>query len=195
MNVFEDGAHELETLVRLASLGDERAWSKIVDRFQSLVFSVPRRMGLSPDDAHDVFIVTFTALSKSLDRIENASTLPKWLSVTASRESYRLLRSRKTALAGDINLSLDDVLADEDRTVDDQLALTELGEGLRQAMLALSERCRELLTALYLDAEASYQEISEQMQLPLGSIGPTKARCLEKLRTISLKAGFFEGMY
>ncbi len=189
-------SNDLESLVRKCIAGDGRAWSELVDQFQNLVYSVPRRMRLSEEDAGDVFQTTFLALFRNLDRIESVATIPKWLTVTATRESYRLMNSRyarSTANLGETDL--DAVLADEDHNVEEQLALAATGEALREGLARLQDKCRELLTLLYIEEDTSYQDISDRLLLPMGSIGPTRARCLDKLRSILAKDSFFSEMY
>jgi RNA polymerase sigma factor (sigma-70 family) len=183
---------DLEDLVRRCQKRDSRAWSQLVDRFQNLVYSVPRRYGLNEDDAADVFQTTFQALLRNLDRIESARTLPKWLAVTASRESLRIKRtSAKAVGAEDRGLDLDALIDSEERSAEDNAILAERAELLRRHTQALNDRCRDLLTMLYLEEDPSYQEISEQLQMPIGAIGPTRARCLEKLRKSLQEEGFF----
>src|SRR5699024_5381877 len=88
---------DLEILVAKCRRKDSRAWGQFVEQFQNLVYSIPRRYGLSSDDCNDVFQSTFQALVNHLDRIESPATLPRWLAVTASRESLRIIRiSKKT---------------------------------------------------------------------------------------------------
>ncbi|MFI5385098.1 MAG: RNA polymerase sigma factor, partial [Fimbriimonadales bacterium] len=82
----------MDDLVRRCLKRDHEAWSRLIGRFQGLVYSIPKRYGLSEEDASDVFQTTFQALLRNLDRIEDAKVLPKWLAVTASRESLRLKR-------------------------------------------------------------------------------------------------------
>ncbi|HMS55021.1 MAG TPA: sigma-70 family RNA polymerase sigma factor [Fimbriimonadaceae bacterium] len=185
----------LEHWLRRACSGDQRAWEQLVDRFGALAFSVARRVGLNDDDASDVHQSVFLALYRNLDRIEDAKSLPRWIATTASREAIRLkrLRSRtinESALAETV--SLEDLLASEEAEAE---TLAEEGASAHQARLALQnlqERCRELASPLYDDEEPSYAEISERLGLPIGAIGPNRARCLDKLRKLLSKEGFFQ---
>lgn len=189
-----DSAADLEVLVAKCRRGDHRAWSILVERFQRLVYSVPRRIGLTEDDCAEVFQTTFTALHRYLDRIESATTLPKWLTVTASRESYRLKRSYgKAPLSFEQEAgTLEDVLAVEESMIDEQVAEATQADTVQQAILDLQDKCRALLSALYLEEDVSYQEIADRFGIAIGSIGPTRARCIEKLRSILNRQGFFE---
>src|SRR4051812_22415324 len=106
---------ELDGLLRRCIKGDTSAWGALVDQFQNLVYSIARRYGLNRDDASDVFQVTFQALYRNLDRIEDARTLPKWLSVTASRESLRVKRiGGRATLIEDSGVDLDTLVANEE---------------------------------------------------------------------------------
>lgn len=169
-----------ETWLRRARLGDERAWSLIVSEFQRLVYSIPKRSGFSDADCDDVFQATFVALYKNLDRIEDARTMPKWLAVTASREVYRISRLNASTSTSE---NLDEVLAVEDAQAE-QLAFESIqSESLYAALAKLGGRCERLLKMLYFD-ERAYQEITEALNIAIGAIGPTRARCLDKLRRI-----------
>lgn len=166
--------------LRRARLGDERAWNLIVQEFQRLVYSIPKRGGLSDADCDDVFQATFLALYRNLDRIEDAQTLPKWLSVTASREMFRISRlNSTTSNHGD----LDNVLATEEARAEELAFAAIQSESLQSALTRLGGRCEALLKMLYFD-EKSYQEIVVALKIAIGAIGPTRTRCLDKLRRI-----------
>jgi RNA polymerase sigma factor (sigma-70 family) len=189
----KSGDRELADLLARCRKGDGRAWSALVDRFQTFVYSVPRRMGLNEDDAADVFQNTFVALHRSLDRLEAAEALPKWLAVTAARESLRTRRIRTRApvvASEESERSLEEVVASAEASAEEEAVRACDARTVREAILRLQERCAKLLTALYLDLETSYQEISERLGIPVGAIGPTRARCLEKLRRDLEKRGF-----
>lgn len=190
---FKRETDDLETLVKRCLNRDHEAWSLLVDRFQNLVYSIPRRYGLSDDDASDVFQVTFQALLRNLDRIEEPRTLPKWLAVAAARESLRVKRiSGRSLSAEERGLDLDALVDSESVAADENAVAAERADAVRRLTSDLKERCRDLLTMLYLEDDPSYQEISEKLGVPIGAIGPTRARCLEKLRKKLEEAGFFE---
>lgn len=184
---------DLERLVARCRHGDERAWSEMVERFQRLVYSIPRRMGLREDDAADVFQSTFVALYRSLDRIESPKTIPKWLSVTASRESLRVRRVAASTLSStlDEGPTLEEVVADEERNAEQLAVVASESHHLRDATDRLGGRCSKLLTILYFEEDVSYQAVSERLSIPVGAIGPTRSRCLQKLRKILHAEGFF----
>lgn len=187
------GTDNLEGLLKRCVNRDQEAWSRLVDQFQNLVYSIPRRYGLNEDDASDVFQTTFQALLRHLDRIEDARTLPKWLAVTAARESLRVKRIASRAVsAEDRGLDLDALVERDELAADENAVQAERAEIVRRLTNELQERCRDLLTLLYLHDDPSYQEISEKLGIPIGAIGPTRARCLDKLRKKLEQAEFFE---
>lgn len=192
MSLF-DRKDDLEALLRRCQKRDSLAWKELIQRFSSLVYSVARRYGLNEEDCADVFQLTFQALYQGLDRIEQPETLPKWLSVTASRMSLRTNRNRgKTIPFETEDMNLNDVLAAEDRSAEKSAVIACDAFELRRALAQLTDRCGPLLKALYFDEDLSYQEISLQLDIPVGAIGPTRSRCLEKLRKVLDKQGFFE---
>ena len=185
---------DLNSLLNRCRRGDAAAWRDLVDRFQGFVYSIPKRMRLSDEDCADVFQSTFVALYRHLDRIESSSALPKWLGVTASREALRVKRlsSRMALVAeGETDRPLEDVLADEDMSAEQEALAACDSLVVRQAVQSLNERCAKLLHALYLGPERPYQDVSASLGIPIGAIGPTRARCLEKLRKKLMDAGFF----
>lgn len=185
---------DLSGLLARCRKGDSRAWRELVDRFQSFVYSIPRRMGLSEEDAADVFQTTFIALHRSLDRLETAEALPKWLAVTAAREAARTRRLGTripVAARSDDDRPLDEVIAAEERTAEEESIAACEADLVRRAVQSMSGRCADLLGALYLEEERAYQEIADRLGMPIGAIGPTRARCLEKLRQMLVKEGFF----
>jgi RNA polymerase sigma factor (sigma-70 family) len=189
---LESNWQDLEGLLARCRRQDGTAWGQLVDRFQNLVYSIPRRYGLGDEDAADVFQHTFQSLLRNIDRIESAQTLPKWLSVTASRESLRIRRiSGRSVLAEDRSINLDQIVASEESDAESNAVVAEQAEILRLKVGELKERCRELLTALYLADDEPYADISARLGIPIGAIGPTRARCLEKLRRLLVDTGLF----
>jgi RNA polymerase sigma factor (sigma-70 family) len=184
---------DLDDLLRRCRRGDERAWGTLVAHFQNLVYSIPRRMGMTEEDSGDVFSNTFLALLKSLDRIENAKTLPKWLSVTASRECLRhkRFRARGGEQEGE-ERGLDEIVADEEASAEENAVISVEADLVRQGLSKLNEKCRNLLALLFLEEDVSYQDVSDRLGIPMGAIGPTRSRCLDKLRQELASEGFFE---
>jgi RNA polymerase sigma factor (sigma-70 family) len=150
-------------------------------------------MKLNADDCADVFQATFIALSNSLDRIEHPVALPKWLAVTASREALRLRRAhpRSGADTSFDELDLDTLLANEEESAEESAERAMDVETIREGLARLPDRCKGLLEMLFREEEPSYQDVSEELGIPVGAIGPTRSRCLQKLRRILAKDGFF----
>lgn len=182
-------------LVRACRDGDAAAWRALIERYERLVYAIPLRMGLDRDDAADVFQLTCAALLNSLDAIHDPARLGGWLATVARRHSWATIRRR----AGSVPLAeLDDgaeaalaagaaALGAPGAAVlaPDRIQSWELALWLDQGLVKLSAKCRDLLTALYLDVtEPSYVEVAARLGIPVGSIGPTRARCLERLRQV-----------
>ncbi|WP_053227418.1 RNA polymerase sigma factor [Solirubrobacter soli] len=173
-----DASEDLPELVRRAAEGDQRAWRLLVRRFERLVLGVARRHGLGAAEADDVAQATWVRLFHSVGRIEDGARLGGWLATTAHHESLRVLRGNARYHLGD-----DDELhvLHHDTTLDDLIA-AERDAGVRAAVARLSERDRALLELLTAEPPLSYAEIADRLGMPIGSIGPTRARCLERLR-------------
>jgi RNA polymerase sigma factor (sigma-70 family) len=179
---------ELERLLQRARGGDSDAWGKLVARLQNLVYSVPRRYRLDEDDAGDVFMTSFQALHRNLDRIESGRALPRWLATTAARESLRLVRLKVRTKT---EVTLEDLVVQEEATAEAEAIKSDDAFRVQANLASMAARCRDLLSALYGDDEAPYAEIAERLGVPIGAIGPTRARCLEKLRKMMEAEGFF----
>jgi len=151
-----------------------------VSEFQRLVYSIPKRAGLSDSDCDDIFQATFLALFRNLDRIEDGQSLPRWLAVTCTREMYRVQRLARPTVG---NETLEQIVADEEASAESSALQAVQADELQSALKKLGGRCEQLLRMLYFD-ESSYQEIVERLKIAIGAIGPTRARCLDKLRRI-----------
>ena len=189
--MWKDADVEIERLLTRCRAGDRDAWTKLVERLQSTVFGVTRRLGLGEADAADVFQATFIALYRNLDRIDQALTLPRWIAVTATRECYRVRRTYPEATGSADERTLEDTIAVEQRSAEEIAIESERALVLREGLEQLGGRCRVLLTLLYGEVETSYIEIGAKLGMPIGAIGPTRARCLEKLRKILEREAYF----
>jgi len=189
-----DGHTDLATLLRAASEGDQEAWNAITDRFTSLLWSVARSYRLGSDDAEDVVQNTWLRLLENLTRIDNPEALPGWLATTARREALGILRRRgRTVLTRDEDLGVD--LADPASTeLDSALLEDERDVELWASFAKLPERCQQLLRVLMACDRPVYAEVSAAFDMPIGSIGPTRMRCLARLRTLVAESGYqFDG--
>ena len=172
------------TLIARCLDGDQDAWVTLVGRYNRLVFAVARRAGLSQEDAEDTFQVVFTTLYRRLEGLRNQERLASWLITTTHREAIRV---RRHVVPQD-ELS-DEVPAGETPTED--VVESELqSQTVRDALAALDDRCATLLRALFLEADQAYTGIADRLGIAVGSIGPTRARCLAKLRSLLDARGF-----
>ena len=167
-------------LIRACRAGDAPAWERLLNKYERLVFSISLNYGLTTDAAADVTQITFTILLQYLDTLPDDIRLSPWLATVARRHTWRLLaQNRREAVNSDEDLAGNEALGG----IVDNRERQELAEWLYQGLSLLDERCRQLLLALYFDAEEpSYAEVAAHMKMPVGSIGPTRARCLEQMR-------------
>lgn len=182
----EDG-----TLVARCRAGDGSAWSQLVRRHQRLVFAIAMRLGLDAHGAADVFQTVFARLVKHLDRIHEPDRLQGWIAVTARREALlQVHRGRRmvsmTCRDDDLSLSSEWDLADDAPLPGEALDALQQVAQLRCALDRLDARSRRLLQLLFRadDDKIGYEEVARQMGMSIGSIGPTRTRCLEKLRRL-----------
>jgi RNA polymerase sigma factor (sigma-70 family) len=176
-------------LVTAAAAGDHRAWDGLVDRFASTVWAIARAHRLNAADAADVSQTTWLRLLEHLDRIEQPERVGAWLATTARRESLHVLRmAGRQVLTGDDF----DVLPDSAAPVspDRGLIRSEQARFVTDLVGKLPVRSQLLLRLLSADSPLSYRDISEALSMPIGSIGPTRARALEQLRKFALGAGY-----
>ncbi|MEJ5246492.1 RNA polymerase sigma factor [Caldilinea sp.] len=185
-------------LVDACRRGDAAAWEALVYRFQRLIYAIPRRAGLDDEGCADVFQRTFALLVEHLDRISQPERVRAWLVTTARRETQRALQ-RTARIQPLVHETQEEAteesspsLVDPAPLPDEMVAELEEQHIVRTALAKLDERCRQLLTLLFYSSEpATYEEISAQIGAPVGSIGPTRARCLKKLERLLKDSGFF----
>jgi RNA polymerase sigma factor (sigma-70 family) len=162
---------------------DSAAWDEIVERHRRIVYSVPLRLGLSRDEAAEVFQNVFESLLRNLDHLREADRVSSWLYTAARRLSMRRLSALRRQSRDEERE--EEVLAQvpsEEDSVAERLEEAERRGHLLRLVEALSERCRGLLEALFLDPdEPDYDAIAARLRIPRGSIGPTRQRCLAKL--------------
>lgn len=169
--------------VRAAAEGDAAAWHDLVARYNNLVWSVARSFGLGTADAADVVQTTWLRLVERLHTIRDPERVGSWLATTARRECLQVLRRSSRQLPTEDEQQLEPRDPDDD-PVDEAVLLSERDRALWQAVDTLPERCRRLLRVLMADPPPSYEEVAAALDMPVGSIGPTRARCLERLRPV-----------
>ena len=174
-------------LIRRCRQGSAGAWRQLLNKYERLVYSIPLRYGLSRDDAADIAQVTFTILIQSLDTLSEDSRLGPWLVTVARRHSWRLLERNRRESASEhlegADLAESAVLLGKSDA--DSIEHWELTAWLDAGLSKIGASCRELLLALYFQPEgSSYAEVAARLGMPVGSIGPRRARCLKSLRQI-----------
>lgn len=178
-------------LIEACLAGDGAAWNRLVERYQRLVYSIALRQGLTAEDADDVFQAVFVILLGKLDTCRDHERLGSWLTTITRREAWRVLRERvaREGTAGDEDALVARPAADPPpEAVFQEMEEQDL---IRQAMDRLGGRCRRLLWHLFYSHEhPSYADIARELSMPEGSIGPTRARCLERLKATLAQLGF-----
>jgi RNA polymerase sigma factor (sigma-70 family) len=160
-----------------AAAGDESAWRDIVRRYQRLVYATIRTFRVPMDDAEDIFQEAFIRLHRHAAQVQDARALARWLIVTTRHLCIDHIARKRSAkrMAAALPPPVVEIHSEE-------IAHLELAHEIRESLEDLPPRCRELLALLYFEqASPDYQEASRRFQMPLGSIGPTRARCLERL--------------
>lgn len=179
-------------LVARCKAGDGAAWGLLVQRYQRLVYAVVRRVGLDEHTAADVFQTVFTRLLEHLPRIADPSRLQAWIVTTAKREALlQLKRGRRTVSMTRVDSPDDDGPNEWDATDETPIAEEALDKlqqlnRVRNGLDQLDTRCRDLLLMLFSDEDdrLSYEDVARRLSTSVGSIGPTRSRCLDKLRTL-----------
>ena len=168
-------------LVAAARDGDAQAWNDLVDRYLPLVRAVVSRVRLSPADAADVNQTVWLRLVEHLADLRDARALPGWLATTARREALRAAQSNGRSIPVDPQSpGVEHVPAEGE--IDDVVLAEERACAVRDGLAELPAQRRELLQLLVAEPPLSYEEISRQLGIPIGSIGPTRARALLQLR-------------
>ncbi len=170
-------------LVQKARDADPGAWEELVSRFGAMIASTGRRYRLTAADVAELQQTTWMRLVENLHHIEHPERLGGWLATTARRESLHLLRRASKYRSGvdQMITNMADILLPEP---DARPIAEESGAVLKVAWEQLNPRCQRLLSLLITDDAVSYRDVSKLLQMPVGSIGPTRARCLEHLRRL-----------
>jgi RNA polymerase sigma factor (sigma-70 family) len=177
-----DSANVAE-LVQRAADGDRKAWERLVNQFARLIWSITAEFKLVESDAADVAQTTWLRLLEHIDRIEHPDRVGSWLAATARNECLRSLAAKKRVVLGHEDAELDSAVA-HGPEIDERLLADERAQVVREAMSSLPGRWQRLLELLMADPPASYADISDELGLPIGSIGPTRGRCLARLRVL-----------
>lgn len=153
---------------------DQEAWKDLVSRYRRLVYSVAYTLCPNTDDASDIFQQVWLEVYKHLSDLRDIEALPVWLITVTRRYAQALRKSRRA-----------EYLNEDPPDLSHHIALIDKQQALEQALGRLPDRCRRLIELLYFTSEEpSYAEIAAELQMPVASIGPTRARCLEKLKKL-----------
>lgn len=177
---------EAAILVSAAAHGDRLAWERIVESYGRLIWVIARNHRLSPGDAADVSQTTWLRLMEHIDRLTEPGRVGAWLATTARRECLRIqAKNRRTSPIPDEAIvelvQVRGVAADD---LDAALLSAERSEAVHRAIALLPAHCQEMLRLMMLDPAPTYEEIAAAIGRPIGSLGPSRKRCLEKLRVL-----------
>ena len=171
-------------LVSAAAAGDQDAWDALVARFNGLMWGIARGFRLDATDAGDAVQTTWLRLVENLDRIQDPERLPGWLATTVRRECVRQLRSAgRERLVGDESFVAE--LAAPSAPLDAAILADERDAALWRALGTLTHRCQQLLRVLMASPPPPYTAVAEALDIPIGSIGPSRGRCLDQLRRVA----------
>lgn len=175
-------------LVRRCRAGDQAAWDELVGRYQRLIFAIPRRAGLSDSQAADVFQEVFLTLLQKIDEIEQPDRIRSWMVTTAKFKTWGIVRREKGFYSPRTDEEMEAEMAnlrDGSPLADDMLIELEEQHLIRSALKRLEERCRQIISMIYLrDPAASYVEVAKAIGVGETSISPLRSRCLKKLEKI-----------
>jgi RNA polymerase sigma factor (sigma-70 family) len=175
-------------LVALCLQGDPLAWEALVQRYKRLIYSVPVRFNLASADAADVFQSTCLALIEHLHELRDERRLSSWIITTATRYCIRF-RVQKFRAPEAEEEDFDDSI-DPGGDLEQVRLQIEERQAVRESVELLPDRCRELIALLYFDSRVpNYEKVAQVLSIPVSSIGPSRARCLEKLRAILRRRG------
>jgi RNA polymerase sigma factor (sigma-70 family) len=176
-------------LVKACLAGNEDAWALLIDKYKSLIYSIPVKYGLPPHEAADVFQSTCMELLTRLPDLREPKALPKWLMQVAHHQCYRLKRQQQRLVSRDAEPDLPD--PETPAIAETLVQQTQEEQLLREAMGTLSPQCRRLVELLFFETPARpYKEVAAELGLALGSIGFTRQKCVERLRRNLDKLGF-----
>jgi RNA polymerase sigma factor (sigma-70 family) len=178
-------------LVRSAAAGDAGAWDELVRRYGGLLWTICRDHRLGPADAADVFQLTWLRLLERLDTLQDPARVGAWLATTCRHECLAVIRrARRTSTSSEAV----ELRAEPAGGADVEVLRTDRDATLWEAFGRLGERCRTVLTVLIAEAEdgpPNYARAAERLQMPVGSLGPTRQRCLAQLRQLLAESGIY----
>jgi RNA polymerase sigma factor (sigma-70 family) len=172
----------VSALVARVRDGDQEAWNEIIERYVPLVWSICLRHQLSRPDIDDVGQSVWLLLVENIGKLRDPEALPGWLATTTKRECVRVLRTARRHDHADLPPEEQMPVDPDAATIEQEVILAERNAALRAAFAELEPHCHELLSLLITDPPLSYEDVSTRLGIPVGSIGPTRGRCLDRLR-------------
>jgi RNA polymerase sigma factor (sigma-70 family) len=169
-------------LVTRAADADERAWDALVDRYAPLIWSICRKHGLDGADADNIGQVVWLQFSSQLGKLHDPAAIAGWLAATARWECGKARRSARELQGSGRVPDAESIPDEQTGTAEQELLAAERNAVLREAVTRLSPCCQQLIAMLIEDPPAPYAQISATLGIPIGSIGPSRVRCLDKLR-------------
>ncbi|MGH3770739.1 MAG: RNA polymerase sigma factor [Pseudonocardiaceae bacterium] len=182
---------QLTDLLAHASSGDSQAWEEIVRQYGGLVYATVRSYRLQDDDALDAVQMTWLRLTENVHRVQFPERLGGWLATTARRECLRILHDRAKRASDPLDI---DTVADPSAGPEQHVIDRDTAQALRDLVAGLAPRGRNLLQALFTVNPGTYAKIAQATGIPLGSIGPTRARALRQLRRLGYEHGLGAAM-
>ena len=184
-------ANDDADLVKRCRRGEQAAWDALVDRYQRLIYSIPRRAGLSEEQAADIFQDVFLTLVEKIDQIEQPDRIRSWMVTTAKFKTWGAVRGSKGFYSPETDEEMENEMAsltDDSPLADDMLIEMEEQHLIRTALKQLEERCQKILSMIYLrDTAATYVEVAAAIGVGETSISPLRSRCLKKLEKVLSK--------
>ena len=175
-------------LIRACRDGSQPAWDELVGRYQRLIFAIPRRAGLNDEQAADIFQEVFLTLFEKIGEIEQPEKIRSWIVTTAKFKTWGAVRASKGLYSPETEEEMEQEMAnltDNSPLADDMLIELEQQHLIRTALAQLEERCRKILSMLYLrNSGASYAEVADAVGVGETSISPLRSRCLKKLEKL-----------
>lgn len=191
MTLFTGGEWTNTRLVQECLRGNEQAWNMLVDRYKNLIYGIPIRYGLPPQDAADIFQAVCLDLFNELARLRDPEALQAWIIRVATNKCYHWKRRMAVLTDGHVDNGGLDLLSDDEPMPADTMALLEREQLVRDAVEMLPVRCRQMIALLFFEQPPQpYDEVAEKLGLARGSIGFIRGRCLKRLKRILQDKGF-----
>jgi RNA polymerase sigma factor (sigma-70 family) len=185
----KDAAAEDERLVQECLNGDERAWNRLIEKYKRLIYSVPVKYRMSPDDASDVFQNVCVDLFTNLSKLRKVESLRSWLITVATHKCFHFKRQQR---GQDVELdAMEQEMAEEIAPAPEVMQEIQEEQAVRDALVKLSPRCAQLVQLLFFEQPpVPYNEVAQKLGLATGSIGFIRGRCLNRLQKILAELGF-----